>query len=95
VVREWIERNLGPIGRIENAGRGAWTLAGLVADLPELALRAERVLNRLEDVTTKGVTLHPGSVAAIGRAEARSNRWGAAALWLIAALLIIGIARGF
>jgi ubiquinone biosynthesis protein len=95
VVREWIERNLGPVGRIENAGRGLWTLAGVVADLPELALRAERVLNQLEEVTGKGVPLHPSSIAAIGRAEARGNRWGVAALWIIAVLLIIAIAGEF
>src|SRR5207253_1125366 len=29
----------------------------------------------------------PGAVAAIGRAEARRNRWTAVALWMIAALL--------
>jgi ubiquinone biosynthesis protein len=94
VVRDWIERNLGPLGRIENAGRGIWTLAGVVADLPDLALRAERVLNQLEDVTARGFNLHPQSVAAIGRAEAKGNRWAAAALWLIAALLIIVAVRG-
>src|SRR3712207_3794789 len=39
VVREWIERNLGPMGRIEEAGRGLSTILGVVADLPDLALR--------------------------------------------------------
>jgi ubiquinone biosynthesis protein len=95
VVRDWIERNLGPLGRIEHAGRGVWTLAGVVADLPDLALRAERVLGHLEDVTSQGVNLHPRSITAIGRAEAIGNRWGVAALWIIAALLIIVIVRWF
>src|SRR3712207_5452533 len=91
VVREWIERNLGPIGRIENAGRGVWTLAGVVADLPELALRAERVLGQLEDVTARGFPLHPESIAAMARAEALGNRWGVAAMWILAVLLVIVI----
>ena len=95
VVREWIERNLGPIGRIEDAGRGVWTLAGVVADLPELALRAECVLNQLEDVTARGFNLHPQSIAAIGRAEAKGTRWGVVALWIIAIVLIIGAAGEF
>jgi ubiquinone biosynthesis protein len=89
VVREWIERHLGPLGRIEDAGRGVRTLVGVVADLPELALRAERVLNQLDHVTAHGFPLHPASIAAIGRAEARGNRWGVAALWIIAVLLIV------
>jgi ubiquinone biosynthesis protein len=33
------------------------------------------------------LVLAPESVAAIGRAEARSNRWTAAALWMIALML--------
>jgi ubiquinone biosynthesis protein len=89
VVREWIERNLGPIGRVENAGRGLWTLAGVVADLPDLALRAERVLNQVDDVTARGVQLHPESLAAIKRAEAKGNRWGIVALWIVAVLLTV------
>jgi ubiquinone biosynthesis protein len=95
VVRDWIERNLGPVGQLESAGRGVRTLAGVVADLPELALRAERVLRQLEHVTTRGVPLHPSSVAAIGRAEARGNRWGVAALWVIAVLLTVIAYRAF
>ena len=89
VVREWIERHLGPLGRIEQAGNGLWTLAGVVGDLPEIALRAERVLNQLEDLTAKGVSLERESIAAIGRAEARGQRWGTAALWIIAVSLMI------
>jgi ubiquinone biosynthesis protein len=95
VVRDWIERNLGPVGQLESAGRGMRTLAGVIADLPELALRAERVLGQIEQVTTRGVPLHPASVAAIGRAEARGNRWGVAALWVIAVLLTVIAYRAF
>src|SRR3712207_975659 len=87
VVRDWIERNLGPLGRVEQAGRGLWALAGVIGDLPELALRAERVLNQMEEVTARSISLNESSVAAIGRAVARGNRWGVAALWIIAALL--------
>ena len=35
-----------------------------------------------------GLVLAPETVAAIGRAEARRNRWTAAALWTIALLLV-------
>jgi ubiquinone biosynthesis protein len=45
-----------------NAGRGVRTLAGIVAGLPELALRAEPVLNSLEEVTVEGFPLQPRSV---------------------------------
>ncbi|MBZ6077469.1 2-polyprenylphenol 6-hydroxylase [Microvirga puerhi] len=94
VVREWIERHLGPIGRIEEAGSGLATLAGIAADLPDMALRAKRVLNQIENVTAQGVPLHDDSVSAIGRAEARGSRWTTAALWIIALSLVFMVVRG-
>ena len=87
VVRDWITRNLGPLGRIEEAGRGAQSLFGSIARLPETLSRAERVLGQLEDASRHGFSLDERSVAAIGRAEAQRNRWGTYALWVIAGLI--------
>jgi ubiquinone biosynthesis protein len=91
VVREWITRNLGPVGRIEEAGRGALTLAGALADLPRTVTRGERLLAHLEETTRRGVTLDADSIAAIGKAEAARSRAGAVALWVIAALLAFAL----
>ncbi len=91
VVRDWIERNLGPIGRIEEVGRGLKTLASVVGDLPELALRAERVLAKLERSTDEGVPLAPESLSGLREAAALRARWSVAALWLIAALLAFSL----
>ena len=87
VVRAWIERNLGPVGVIEDAGRGLRTLAGVIGDLPELALRAERVLVKLEGAADGGIALKRGTVEHFAQAGARRARWQGLALWLIAALL--------
>jgi ubiquinone biosynthesis protein len=95
VVREWIERNLGPIGRIEEAGRGLSTLVGVLSDLPDLALRAERVLAKLERATDRGFNLTPESLEGIGEAEARRSRWIAAALWVIAVVLLLSFFWGW
>jgi ubiquinone biosynthesis protein len=95
VVRDWIERNLGPVGRIEEAGRGLSTLLGVVGDLPDLALRAERVLGKLERATDRGFSLTPESLEGIGEAEARRSRWIAAALWVIAAVLVLSFFWGW
>jgi ubiquinone biosynthesis protein len=95
VVREWIERNLGPVGRIEEAGRGLATLAGVLSDLPDLALRAERVLGKLERATERGFDLTPESLEGIGEAEARRSRWTAAALWVIAVVLMLSYFWGW
>ncbi|MGO4706389.1 2-polyprenylphenol 6-hydroxylase [Microvirga sp. 2MCAF38] len=89
VVREWIEHHFGPIGRIEEAGRGIKTLAHVAADLPNIALRAQRILDRVEEIAAKGLTLHADSIAEIGRLEAKGHRWGNVALWILAVLLMI------
>lgn len=91
VVRSWITHNLGPIGRLEEAGRGARSLLGSLATLPDTVVRAERVLGQLEDASRHGFSLDERSVEAIGRAEARRNRWGNIALWVIAGLLAYGV----
>ena len=57
VVREWIERNLGPLGRIEDAGRGALSLASMIGHLPTLAQKAETLINQMSDASEKGFPL--------------------------------------
>ncbi|HET7885572.1 MAG TPA: 2-polyprenylphenol 6-hydroxylase [Bradyrhizobium sp.] len=88
VVREWIERNLGPIGRIEGAVAGAGELGRVVASLPSLATRAVTVIEQLETMTREGLTLSEETIAAMGRTEGRKSRWRTIALWIIAATFI-------
>jgi ubiquinone biosynthesis protein len=93
VVREWIERHLGPIGRIEDAAGGALEVGRFLGDVPGLLSRGASVLQQLDAVTRDGLVLAPETVADIGRAEARRNRWTVIALWVIAALLAWLISR--
>jgi ubiquinone biosynthesis protein len=88
VVREWIERNLGPVGRIEGAVAGAGVLGRVMSDLPQVAARAVTVLEQFETMTREGLTLSPETVAALGRTEGRKNRWRTIALWIIAVTFI-------
>src|SRR5271169_3566441 len=62
VVREWIERNLGPLGRIQGAMSGAGELGHLLSKLPEIANRAMTVLEQLEDMTREGHMLSPETI---------------------------------
>jgi ubiquinone biosynthesis protein len=87
VVREWIERNLGPAGRLENIAEGAGEIGRFAAQVPSLLTRAATLIDQLDDITRDGLVLSPETVEAIGRAEQRRNRWTAVALWTIAALL--------
>ncbi len=87
VVREWIERHLGPAGRVEDVAGSAVQTGKLLLGMPGLLTRGAAVMEHLDAVTRNGLVLAPETVAAIGRAEARRNRWTSIALWAIAALL--------
>jgi ubiquinone biosynthesis protein len=84
VVRQWVERNLGPAGRLEDAAEGTVELGRFVAGVPALLTRAARLADQLDAITRDGLVLAPETVAAIGAAEARRSRWMTAALWVIA-----------
>jgi ubiquinone biosynthesis protein len=94
VVREWIERNLGPAGQLEGAAEGALEVGRLLGDVPRLLSRGAVVLEQLDGITRDGLMLAPATVADMGRAEARCNRWSTTALWVIAGLLALLLATG-
>jgi ubiquinone biosynthesis protein len=89
VVREWIERNLGPIGRLEDAARGAGEVGQFATQIPSLLTRGATLVDQLDDITRHGLVLSPETVEAIGRAEQRRSRWTTVALWVIALLLAL------
>jgi ubiquinone biosynthesis protein len=89
VIREWMERNLGPAGRMEQAVEGLQSLGRLAGELPELAARAERLSREFDQMGERGIKLDPATVADIGRAEAREGRWGRIALIVIAVVVVI------
>ena len=90
VVKEWMERHLGPAGRIEDAATGA---TNFLANVPGLMTRGAVLVEQLDAITRDGLVLAPETVAAIGAAEARRTRWTAVALWAIAALLLVLLLR--
>jgi ubiquinone biosynthesis protein len=92
VLRDWVERYLGPAAQLELAAEGVGALGRLVTELPRLAERAERLSAEMDRMGERGLRLDPDTVAEIGRSEARAARWGRVALWVIAiAALVVGI----
>jgi ubiquinone biosynthesis protein len=87
VVREWIARNLGPVGRLEDAVEGAGEIGRFLGEVPGLLTRSGTLLDQFDAVTRDGLVLSPETVSAIGAAETRRNRWTAVALWVIVGLL--------
>jgi ubiquinone biosynthesis protein len=87
VVRQWIERHLGPAGRIEGAAEGAAEVGKFLSGVPGLMSRGAAMMEHIDSITRDGLVLAPETVRAIGAAEARRNRWTTVALWVIAILL--------
>jgi ubiquinone biosynthesis protein len=87
VVRQWVERHLGPAGRIEEVAEGAGELRRFLGDVPGLLGRAAAVAERLDAFTRDGLVLAPDTIEAIGAAEARRSRWMTIALWVLVVLL--------
>jgi ubiquinone biosynthesis protein len=80
VVRSWIARNLGPVGRVESLGRAALTITDVVSDIPDLAQRLRRILVRLDEAGSGD----GNRLDAFARSERRHAIWSTVALWGIA-----------
>jgi ubiquinone biosynthesis protein len=89
VVREWIERNLGPVGRLEDAAEGAGEVGRFLSQVPGLLTRAGHLADQIDAVTRDGLVLAPDTIKAIALAERQQNRPHLLALWVIAILLAI------
>jgi ubiquinone biosynthesis protein len=89
VIRDWMQRNLGPVGKLEQVADGLQSLGRLAGELPALAERAERLSREFDQMGERGIRLDPETIAEIGKAEAREGRWGRVALWVIAAAVVI------
>ncbi|MBL4786803.1 MAG: 2-polyprenylphenol 6-hydroxylase [Cohaesibacteraceae bacterium] len=89
VVRDWIEKNVGPAAKIRQALNGVEGLISLGQHLPDLAARAQKLAIDFEDAGSQGMKLDPDTILAIGKAEARASRSGRVALWVIAGALLV------
>ncbi len=67
VVRTWIENNLGPVGKIADAATLVGSLARGAAALPDILLRAERIVLQLESAAENGMRLSVETIEKIAR----------------------------
>lgn len=89
VVTEWVERHLGPGGRLEDAVEGLASLGQVAGRLPELAERAQMLIAGLDSQADGGLRLNAESAEAIGAANAARSRSGRMALWIIAIATVV------
>ncbi|MFD1703908.1 2-polyprenylphenol 6-hydroxylase [Methylopila henanensis] len=93
VVREWLERNLGPIGIAENAVDELRQLARGIAAGPELLLRLERISVDLEEVVHGGLSYSEDSIQAIVGGVRRAAFWSNLALVVLALGVVVYLFR--
>lgn len=86
VIREWIERNLGPVGKIEELGRDAASMLRAVGKMPDLVTRGETLLGAIE---ARG---HENPKPETGNSAFSGIRL---ALWIIALVHVILLFRSF
>ena len=73
VVRQWIERKLGPLGKLEQLGGGARSLAGLALRVPEILQEAHGFTRTLQALAEQKPV----------------QRWHVPALWVGALALVV------
>ncbi len=93
IARQWIEENLGPIGRLREAGEGASAVGQVLADLPALLTQGQTTAVALAEMARSGFRLDEETVRSLALEEARRTRWGRIALWIIA-LSLAALALG-
>ncbi|MRI54380.1 2-polyprenylphenol 6-hydroxylase [Methylobacterium sp. DB1607] len=81
VVRAWITRHLGPVGRLEGGARAAMTLAEVVSDIPDIAQRIRRIMIRLDEEGSRDTK----AIERLVKLERRHAIMTTLALWGIAA----------
>lgn len=89
VAKAWMEDNLGPAGRLREAGEGASTIGQVLAEVPNLLTGAERAVSAFAEMSRSGVRLDDDTVHRLARESARAGRWRTLAMWLGAAALVV------
>jgi ubiquinone biosynthesis protein len=91
VVKSWVEDNLGPLGKLQDAGRTMAVLGRAAAGLPELLMRAESIAARLAEMSDRDAEWPRDSIRLSAGAEACRICRAPLALWLIAALMALAL----
>ncbi len=87
VVKGWIEEQIGPRARINEAVQGVSALAGLLTEAPKLAEQARQVSAALSDAGEHGFRLDNATLERLTEAQTARSWSASAALWLGAVAL--------
>src|SRR6185369_12307954 len=88
VVGDWIRNNLGPKRIVTDLKDGLKAAVKLAEAAPEIAAKTEKFHHQLLQMSENGLRFDAETAEAIGKSEARHNRSGRVALWIIALALL-------
>jgi ubiquinone biosynthesis protein len=92
VVRQWIERKLGPVGKIEQVADGTLKLGRAALQLPEMLDEAQKATRMLSDMANGGgLRLDDVTAQKIATQQLRARKWQSLAIYA-GALALIAIA---
>ncbi len=89
VVKEWISKNMGPIGMAKDLGEGAQSLLTLARRTPEIARSFQRVQRGLDSMAQNGLHLDDDTLKRFALMQGKQNRFGRYAMVLIAVCMVI------
>ncbi|WP_455477787.1 2-polyprenylphenol 6-hydroxylase [Bartonella sp. B10] len=84
VVKEWISKNLGPVGIAKDFSEGAQVLFSLARKAPQLVQNFQRMEEDLNHVIKTGFNLSPTTLKQLAAEQSRTNRYGRYSLFIIA-----------
>jgi ubiquinone biosynthesis protein len=82
VVKEWMEKNLGVEGKLQDAAEGAGQVGHFVSEIPKLLGQAEMAAEAFADMAHDGLKLDQSSINRLAEAQARRGKGGRWALWI-------------
>ena len=95
IAKEWMEDNLGALGRLRQAGTGAQTIGEFLLKTPGLLNQAQIALAGFAEMSKNGVRLDDETVKKIATERSYANRWMTWAIWLAALSLLAVALRQF
>ncbi len=95
IAREWMEANLGLLGRLKEAGSGAQTLGELLLKTPGLLQKAQTAATGFAAMAEKGLRLDDETMQRFAAANARKDRPRTMVFAAIAAILFAMALRQF
>ncbi|EJF91172.1 2-polyprenylphenol 6-hydroxylase [Bartonella tamiae] len=89
VVKEWIAKNMGPVGILKDLNESAQSLLTLARKTPELTESFQRIQKSMDQMAQEGLILGDATVKKLANAHAKNNKFGRYALIIIAICLVI------